>query len=78
MDFVVVFPKTTMQHDSIMVVLEKLSKTTRVATIKYTPKEKYIFQIFMKEIVRPHGVPKKIISNWDAKFTSKFWKHIFH
>ena len=26
--------------------------------------------------MRLHGVPKKIISNKDAKFTSRFWKEL--
>ncbi len=28
-------------------------------------------------MVRLHGVPKKIVSNKDAKLTSKFWKELF-
>ena len=28
-------------------------------------------------MVRFHGVPKNIVSNMDAKFTSKFWKELF-
>ena len=31
----------------------------------------------MKEIFRVHGFTKEIVSNWDAKFTSKFWKGLF-
>jgi transposase InsO family protein len=31
----------------------------------------------MKEIFRLHGIPKEIISDRDAKFTSKFWKSLF-
>ena len=28
----------------------------------------------MKEIFRLHIFPKVIVSDWDVKFTSKFWK----
>jgi len=33
-----------------------------------------VTQIFKKEIVRLHGIPKKILSNRDVRFTSRFWK----
>jgi hypothetical protein len=31
----------------------------------------------MKEIFRLHGVPKKVISDMDVKFTSNLWKTLF-
>jgi hypothetical protein len=31
----------------------------------------------MKEIFRLHGIPKKVISDRDVKFTSSFWKELF-
>ena len=34
-------------------------------------------QVFIRDIVRLHGVPKKIVSDRDANFTSKFWKELF-
>ena len=36
-----------------------------------------VSQLFVKEIVRLHGIPSKIISDRDAKFTSKFWTAMF-
>ena len=45
--------------------------------IKVNPKRvKPITQIFLKEIIRLHGVPRKIISDKDACFTSRFWKSL--
>src|ERR1700742_2960342 len=32
--------------------------------------------IYLKEIVQLHGIPESIVSDRDAKFTSKFWKEL--
>ena len=32
---------------------------------------------FIKEIFRLHGIPEKIISDRDARITSRFWKKLF-
>jgi hypothetical protein len=52
MDFITELPKSTKQNDSIMVVVEKLSKDYHFIPIKYTCKEIDISSIFMKEIFR--------------------------
>lgn len=52
-------------------------KTTHFVVVKSTHTTKYIAHFFIKEILRLQGVPKKIISEWDAKLTSKFWKELF-
>jgi len=74
MYFIIGFPKSTKQNDAIMVVVDKLRKASHFIPIKSTCKKTYITNIFMKEIFRLQGIPKKIISNKDAKFTSNFWK----
>jgi hypothetical protein len=77
MDFITGFPKTQRQNDSIMVVIDKLSKSGHFIPMKSTYKAINIFEIFMKEIFRLHGIPKMVISDRDVKFTSNFWKELF-
>ena len=72
MDFIIGFPMAMRQHDSIMVVVEKLKKESHFIPFKSTYKADSIAKLFMKEIFRLHGLPKAIISERDTKFTSNF------
>ena len=74
MDFITGLPMIMRQHDSIMVVLEKVTKESYFISVKSTYKVDAIAKNFMKEIFRLHGFPKAIISDRDTKFTSIFWK----
>jgi hypothetical protein len=71
------FPKTQKKNDSIMVVITKLSKSSHFIPVRFTYKEINITEIFMKEIFRLHGIPKRVISDRAVKFTSNFWKELF-
>jgi hypothetical protein len=72
MDFITNFTRTVKQHDSIMVVVEKLTKATHFILVKTTHKATNIGYIYMRKVVRIHGVPKTIVSGRDTKFTSNF------
>ena len=77
MDFITKFQMNWRQHDSIMVVVDKLTKESHFILVKSTHKTDDIAKIFMKDIFRLHGFPKEIISDMDPKFSSKFWKGPF-
>ena len=77
MDFIIGLPMTWRQHDSIMVVVEKLTKATHLIPVNSTHKTYDIEKIFMKDIFKLHGFPKAIVSDRDVKFTSNFWKGLF-
>jgi len=77
LDFITGLPRNQNQNDSIMVVVDKLSKATHFIPIKTTYKDANIADIFLKHIFRLHGVPKVIISDRDPKFTGNFWKSLF-
>ena len=50
MDFITVLPMTWRKHDSIMVVVEKLTKAAHFIPMMSTHKTDDIAKIFMKEI----------------------------
>ena len=72
MDFITGLSMTWRQHDSIMVVVDKLTKATHFISVKSTHKTDDIANIFMKEIFKLHGLPKAVVSDRDVKFTSNF------
>ena len=45
--------------------------------MKSTNSASDLVPLYIKEVVRLHGVPKSIVSNRDSKFGSLFWKS-FH
>jgi len=72
MEFIRGLPRTVRQRDSIMVVVGRLIKETHFITVKSTFSASDVTHIFIKDVVRLHGVPNNIVSDRDVKFTSKF------
>ena len=68
MDFITALPKNFRRHESIMVIVNKLSKDAHFIPVKYTYKVVNIAYIFMKYIFRLHGVPKLIVSKVTGNF----------
>jgi hypothetical protein len=65
------------QHDSIIVVVDKLTKDTHFIPKKLSYKVFSIVEIHMKEISILHVVLKEIISDRYPKFTPNFCKGLF-
>ena len=76
MDFITKLPKTRLQNDVIMVVVDKLTKAAHFIPVKTTHKATNIANIYMKEVAILHGILKAIISDRDSKFTSKLLERI--
>jgi hypothetical protein len=69
MDFIVGLPLTARRHDSIFVAVDTLTKSAHFIPVRMTYQETDIARVFISEIVRLHGVPKKIISDRGSVFT---------
>ncbi|GKA26071.1 putative reverse transcriptase domain-containing protein [Tanacetum coccineum] len=76
MDFDTKLPKTSSGQDTIMVIVDRLTKSTHFLPIKETNSMEKLTRQYLKEVVSRHGVPVLIISNRDSKFTSHFWKSL--
>ena len=76
MDFVSGLPKSPTNHDSIWVIVDRLTKTAHFIPILMTYSMDRLTELYVQHIVRLHGVPKSIVSDRDTRFTSKFWKSL--
>lgn len=78
MDFIVQLPKTKEGFDAIMTVVERLTKRAYFLPTRTDATAADIAQLFFDRIVcAGHGLPLVIVSDRDARFTSKFWQALF-
>ncbi|WMV32536.1 hypothetical protein MTR67_025921 [Solanum verrucosum] len=61
MDFVVGLPKTLRKFDSIWIVVDRLTKPTHLIPVRVDYNAQQLAKVYVKEIVRLHGVPLLII-----------------
>jgi len=59
--------------DSIWVIVDKLTKCAHFLPINQKMSLDKLAELYVREIVRLHGVPASIVSDRDPRFTSRFW-----
>nr|GEY63120.1 reverse transcriptase domain-containing protein [Tanacetum cinerariifolium] len=74
MNFITKLLKTTNGYDTILVIVDRLTKSTYFLPMRENDPMENLMRLYMKEVVTRHGVPISIISDHDGRFTSLFWK----
>ncbi|GJW77827.1 putative reverse transcriptase domain-containing protein [Tanacetum coccineum] len=74
MDFVTKLPKSSSGHDTIWVVVDRLTKSAHFLPIHEDYKTEKLAKIYTIKIVARHGVPVSIILDSNGRFTSHLWQ----
>jgi hypothetical protein len=76
-DFITKLPKTRNGNDTIITFIDSLTKRAHwVATSEKELTAERFAEIFIDFYFRLHGMPSAIVSDRDARFTSRFWQHL--
>ena len=76
MGFISSLPKTKQNLNMIWIIGVRPTKKTHFIPGKSTYRVDWWAQLYIREIVRLHGVPVSIVSDRDTRFTSQFWKSL--
>jgi hypothetical protein len=60
----------------ILVAIDRFSSMVHLIPTTTTVTALGVANLYVREIVRLHGLPKSIVSDRDSKFTSTFWKEL--
>nr|GEX60264.1 hypothetical protein [Tanacetum cinerariifolium] len=71
MDFVTKLPRTCSGHDTIWVIVDRLTKSAHFLPMREDYKMDRLARLYLNEVVARHGVPISIISDPDSRFTSR-------
>lgn len=75
MDFIGPFPEAE-NKNYLWVVMCRLTSMVHLIPIRTDTTATELSEIFIKEIVRLHGLPRSIVSDRDSKFTSRWWREV--
>lgn len=73
LDFVTGLPECE-GYDAIWVVVDRLSMMRHFVSCKTTVDARGLAEMFLKEVVRLHGLPRTVISDRGLQFAAVFWK----
>ena len=67
-----VCPRCQSGHDTIWVIVDRLTKSTHFLPIRNSDSLDKLAQLYVREIIGLHGTPVSIVLDRDPRFTSRF------
>ncbi|GJV99068.1 putative reverse transcriptase domain-containing protein [Tanacetum coccineum] len=76
MDFVTKLPKSPQGHDTIWVIVDRLTKSAIFMPMRETDSMEKLARLYIKEVVARHGILVSMICDRDPRFASHFWRSL--
>jgi hypothetical protein len=76
MDFIVGLPNTSRHHDSIWVIVDRLTKVAHFLPVHTTDKAQKYAELYNDRIVCLQGFPRTIVFDRGAPFVARFWEQL--
>jgi len=77
MDFILGLPKTQRGNDSVLFGVEFFSKMDHFIPCFKTSDATHVGNLFFKDVVRFHGLPKRRVSYRDPGFVGNFYRNLW-
>ena len=77
LDLITGLPRSRSGNDAIIVFVCKLTKMVHYVACKTTITAVQLASLFLREVVRHHGLPEVILSDRDPRFTANFWRALW-
>jgi len=76
MDFIVELPQSA-GHDSIMVVVDSITKRAHFVSTVTTISAAGATHLFLNHVWKHHGLPRKVVSDRGPQFVAKFTRELY-
>jgi transposase InsO family protein len=77
LDLITQLPRTSAGNDAIVVFVDKVTKMVHYVATTTTVTASQLATLFLREVVRLHGVPDSLLSDRDPRFTAHFWRSLW-
>jgi len=74
-DFITALPMSN-GKDALWVIIDRLTKMGHFVACQGTMNPEDLADLFLRQVIRPHGLPSSIVSDRGSLLTSDFWRRV--
>ena len=77
LDYIFGFPTDKHRHNGVLVFVDRLSKMVHLIACSKNIDAKKSAHHFIDHVFKHHGMPERLVSDRDPRFTGNFWTEVF-